>query len=111
MGAMDSAARTVPTPSISKRRDYKRVLTMSAIAVLVLSATAAILLAIKWPFAMAKMQKELATETSGSVQIHGFRTRYFPPRCVVEGVEFRQSGNSGGPPLLTAYGRRNRHLS
>ena len=102
MGAMDSATRTVPTPSVSKRRNYKRVFTIAAVAVLVLLATAAMLLAIKWPFTMAKMQKELATETSGSVEIHGFRTRYFPPGCVMEGVEFRQSGNSGGSPLLTA---------
>ena len=78
MGAMDSATAMVPTPSVSKRRDYKRVFTIAAVAVLVLLATAAILLAIKWPFTMAKMQKELATETSGSVEIHGFRTRYFP---------------------------------
>jgi hypothetical protein len=36
MGAMDSATRTVPTPFVSKRRDYKRVFTISAVAVLLL---------------------------------------------------------------------------
>ncbi len=92
----------VETPPVSKPRVHKRVLTICAVAVLALLATAAILLAVKWPFTQAKMQEELATATSGSVQIHGFRTTYFPPGCVMEGVEFRQAGNSGGPPLLTA---------
>lgn len=71
--------RTAPTPYVSKRGDYKRVFTISAVAVVVLLATVAILSAIKWPFTMAKMQKELATETSGMVQIHGFRTREDKP--------------------------------
>jgi hypothetical protein len=70
--------------------------------VLTLLAVAAILLAIKWPFTEAKVQEELATATSGSIHIHGFQKRYFPPGCVMEGVEFRQPGNSSGPPLLTA---------
>jgi hypothetical protein len=102
MGAMYSAVTEVATQPVSKRRGYKRVLTISAVAVLALLATAAILLAVKWPFTQAKMQEELATATSGSVQIYAFQTKYFPPGCVMEGVEFRQAGNSGGPPLLTA---------
>ena len=67
---------------------------------LLLLATAAILLAVKWPFTPDKMQEaQLANATSGSVQIHGFQTTYFPPGCVMEGVELRQAGHSGGPPL------------
>jgi len=99
---MGAAATKVETPPVSKPRVHKRVLTICAVAVLALLSTAAILLAVKWPFTQAKMLEELATATSGSVQIHGFRTTYFPPGCVMERVEFRQAGNSGGPPLLTA---------
>ena len=99
---MGAAATKVETPPVSKPRVHKRVLTICAVAVLALLATAAILLAVKWPFTQAQMLEELATATSGSVQIHGFRTTYFPPGCLMERVEFRQSGNSGGPPLLTA---------
>jgi hypothetical protein len=99
---MGAVATKVATPPVSKRRGHKRVLTICAVAVLALLATAAILLAIKWPFTQAKMLDELATATSGSVQIHGFRATHFPPGCVMEGVEFRLAGNFGGPPLLTA---------
>ena len=99
---MDYAATEAATPPVSKGRGHKRVLTICAVAVLALLATAAILLAVKWPFTQAKMQEELATATSGSIQIHGFHTKYFPPGCVMEGVEFRLAGSSGGPPLLTA---------
>src|SRR6202049_1560812 len=99
---MDYAATEAATPPVSKGRGHKRVLTICAVAVLALLATTAILLAVKWPFTQAKMQEELATATSGSVQIHGFQTKYFPPGCVMEGVEFRQAGNSGGAPFFTA---------
>src|ERR1700730_4293574 len=102
LGVMDYAATEAATPPVSKRRGHKLVLTISAVAVLALLATAAILLAVRWPFTQAKMQEELAAATSGSVQIHGFRATHFPPGCVMEGVEFRQAGNSGGRPLLTA---------
>jgi len=102
LGVMDYAATEAATPPVRKRRGHKLVLTICAVAVLALLATAAILLAVKWPFTQARMLEELATVTSGSVQIHGFRTTYFPPGCVMERVEFRQAGNSGSPPLLTA---------
>ena len=102
LDVMDYAATEAATPPVSRRRGHKRALTVSAAAVLALLATAAILLSVKWPFTQAKMQEELAAATSGNVQIHGFRATHFPPGCVMEGVEFRQAGNSGGPPLLTA---------
>ena len=97
-----SETRTTSTWPVSVWKGYKRVLAISVVVVLVLLAIAGILLAKKWPFTQAKMQEELATATSGSVQIHGFRATHFPPGCVVERVEFRQAGNSDGPPLLTA---------
>jgi len=68
---------------------------------LILAATAGALLAIKWPFTPAKVTAELESATYGRVHIRGFRAKYFPPGCVMEGLEWRQSGDSS-PPLLTA---------
>ena len=102
MSAMSSPERSAPTQSGKKRHGHKRAFLITAIVVLILVATAAALLAIKWPFTPAKMTAELASATSGRIQIHSFRVKYFPPGCVVEGLELRQSADSNSPPLLTA---------
>src|SRR5690242_20462310 len=99
--AMSSRATAAPKRSWTKRHG-KRALLVAAIVVLILVATAGALLAIKWPFTSARVIAELASATSGRVQIHGFRAKYFPPGCIMDGVELRQSGDSSGPPLLTA---------
>jgi AsmA-like C-terminal region len=96
---MNSQVTAAPKRSWSKRHGK---LLVAAIVVLILVATAGALLAIKWPFTPAKVTGELASATSGRVKIHGFRAKYFPPGCVMDGVELRQSGDSSAPPLLTA---------
>jgi hypothetical protein len=98
---MNSLATAAPKQSWSKRHG-KRALLVAAIVALILVATAGALLATKWPFTPEKVTAELASATSGRMQIHGFRVKYFPPGCVIDGVELRQSGDSSGPPLLTA---------
>jgi hypothetical protein len=87
-------------PSGGKR--YKRALTIAVVVVLLLLATGAGLIAVKWPFTPDKVRADLEDATSGSVQIHGFQATYFPPGCVMEGVELRPAGHPGGPPLVTA---------
>ena len=106
---MDFRTKTLPTllgasahrAPLSGRTICKRGLTVAAVVLLLLLATGAALLAAKWPFTPEKMTAQLGEATSGSVQIHGFRTTYFPPGCVMEGLELRQPGHSSGPPLLT----------
>lgn len=85
-----------------KRHRYTRVLIIAAFVVLTLLAAGAILVIAKWPFTASNIEAVLASAASGNVQIRGFRTTYFPPGCVLEGLEFRQRPGSGGQPLLTA---------
>lgn len=102
---MNSFTSTLPAPSGSKRpsgsRRYKRLLTIAVVVLLLLVAVGAALLAAKWPFTPDKMTAQLGAATSGTVQIHGFQTTYFPPGCVMEGVELRVVDHSSGPPLMT----------
>jgi hypothetical protein len=99
---MNLPATAPPTSSARNRRSYKRALAVSAVVVLILLAVAAALLAAKWPFTAPKIKAELEAAISGSVEFQGFRVKYFPPGCVMEAVELRQTGNSSGTPLLTA---------
>src|SRR5579863_285839 len=89
-------------PTARNRRNYRRILIGAGVVVLILLAGAATFLAVKWPFTREKIQRELATAASGNIQIQGFQTTYFPPGCVIEGLEFRRSRNLNRPPLLTA---------
>lgn len=98
MSAMSSPERSAPTQSGKKRHWHRRALLIAAIVALILVATAAARLAINWPFTPAKMTAELASATSGRIQIHSFRVKYFPPGCVLEGLELRQSADPGRPP-------------
>jgi AsmA-like protein len=86
----------------SKQPIYKRPFAMAIVVALSLLGAGAILLALKWPFTADEMTAELGSATSGRVRMHGFRVKYFPPGCVIEGVELRQSGDPNSPPLLTA---------
>jgi hypothetical protein len=79
-----------------------RALQITGLAILALFIAGGILIAAKWPFKADKVQAELASATSSNVKISGFRVKYFPPGCVIEGLELRQAGKSDGPPLLAA---------
>jgi hypothetical protein len=96
------APGTPPTSSSNKRHRYRHALVIAAVVVVVVMIAGAILVTAKWPFTTAKLKAELASATSGDVQFRSFRAHYFPPGCVMEGVELRQRPDPDGPPLLTA---------
>src|SRR5690348_12120297 len=101
VGTMKFRGRSGPSPQ-TKQPFYKRPLAMAIVVALSLLGAGAILLALKWPFTPGNMTAELGSASSGRVRIHGFQVTYFPPGCVMEGVELRQSGDSNSRPLLTA---------
>jgi AsmA-like C-terminal region len=90
-----------PNPS-GKRQRYKRAFAISAMVAFILLGAAAAVLSAKWPFTAPKIRAELEEATSDTVHLRSFRMRYFPPGCVIEGIELRRPGNSTGVPLLTA---------
>ena len=96
----NSPASALPPP-VTKRQPYKRPITIAVVLVLALLIAAAALVAARWPFTPAKITASLESATSGSVRIHGFQTKYFPPGCVIEDVELRSHGGANAAPLMT----------
>jgi hypothetical protein len=65
------------------------------------AASAAILLTLNWPFTQAAVTKALQDRFARDVKIRKFRTTYFPPGCVAEGIEFLHRQRKDLPPLIT----------
>ena len=66
---------------------------------LVLILSAALLLDRYWPFREGALQRELGQAASAGVRFRTFKTKYFPPGCLAEGVVFQRE--QSGPPLIT----------
>jgi AsmA-like protein len=79
----------------------RRWILVSAAIVAIGVAVAAILLALNWPFTQAAVTKTLQDRFARQVQVRKFRSTYFPPGCVAEGVEFLHRKRKDLPPLIT----------
>jgi len=64
-------------------------------------AVAAVLLAMNWPFTQTAVTKALEDRFARDVKIQRFRTTYFPPGCIAEGIEFLHRRRKDLPPLIT----------
>jgi hypothetical protein len=72
-----------------------------SLAVLALCVTLATLLALNWPFTQTAVTKALEDRFARDVKIRKFRSTYFPPGCVAEGIEFLHRKRKDLPPLIT----------
>jgi hypothetical protein len=73
-----------------------------SVAVLALCiASGATLLAVNWPFTQTAVTKALEDRFARDVKIRKFRSTYFPPGCVAEGIEFLHRKRKDLPPLIT----------
>jgi hypothetical protein len=72
-----------------------------AVVAVVGLASAAILLTLNWPFTQTAVTKALQDRFARDVKISKFRTTYFPPGCVAEGIEFLHRQRKDLPPLIT----------
>src|SRR5450755_2842802 len=79
----------------------RRWIFVSAAVVALGVAFGATLLALNWPFTQTAVTKALQDRFARSVKIRTFRSTYFPPGCVVEGVEFLHRQRKDLPPLIT----------
>jgi hypothetical protein len=84
-----------------QRNGVRRWIVLSAAIVVVALVVGAILLALNWPFTEAAVQKTLQDRFARQVTIHKFRSTYFPPGCVAEGVDFLHRKRKDLPPLIT----------
>jgi AsmA-like C-terminal region len=82
-------------------RNGRRWIFISAALVIAALATAAILLALNWPFTPAAVTKTLQDRFARQVTVRQFRTTYFPPGFVAEGVDFLHRQRKGLPPLIS----------
>src|ERR1017187_8280577 len=79
----------------------RRWILVSAGVVAVGVALGAILLALNWPFTQIAVTKALEDRFARDVKIRKFRSTYFPPGCVAEGIEFLHRKRRDLPPLIT----------
>ena len=54
---------------------------------------AALLFTFLWPFSQASVVQNLSEATDSTVSVQSFHATYFPPGCVLDGVEFHHHGD------------------
>ena len=59
-----------------------------AISLLAIACVLAVISAKYWPFSEKEVQEDLSEAADSTVTIRGFHPTYFPPGCILEGVEF-----------------------
>jgi hypothetical protein len=89
------------TASKTEKNRVRRWILVSAAVVGVGVAVAVILLALNWPFTKAAVKKTLEDRFAGEVRIRKFRSTYFPPGCVAEGIDFLHRKRKELPPLMS----------
>jgi hypothetical protein len=79
----------------------RRSILVSAAVLALCAASGAALLALNWPFTQTAVTKTLEDRFARDVKIRKFRSTYFPPGCVAEGIEFLHRKRKDLPPLIT----------
>ena len=72
----------------------------AAVAALAIAAVA-ILMAVEWPFTQSAVTQALEDRFARNVTIRQFRSTWFPPGFVAQGVEFLHRQRKDLPPLIT----------
>jgi len=80
---------------------FRRWILLGAVVVAVGVALVSILLTLNWPFTQTAVTKALEDRFARDVKIRKFRSTYFPPGCVAEGIEFLHRKRKDLPPLIT----------
>jgi len=94
-GEMSSAIRSASTGIL------RRWILVSAAVLALAVMLGALLLALNWPFTQTAVTKALEDRFARDVKIRKFRSTYFPPGCVAEGIEFLHRVRKDLPPLIT----------
>ena len=69
--------------------------------VVAIIATGFTIVAMHWPFTQASVTAGLQEKFGSRVEIKSFRSNYFPPMCVAEGVTLRRNTQAGVTPIAT----------
>jgi hypothetical protein len=93
-------------PPVAKRtsrplRSNRRLWTITALVLFAVPAFYTILFTMYWPFKKQALIDVLQERSRRSVTIDQFRTTYFPPGGVAEGIKFWRYKHKNEPPLIT----------
>jgi len=94
-----SAATRIPAGR--RRSSLVRWSLMGLALVAVILGGMAILIIRNWPFTRQAVTVALQDRFARTVEMRSFRTTYFPPGCVVEGLSFLHRQHKNLPPLIT----------
>src|ERR1700680_2597985 len=83
------------------RFDRRRWIVVSTAVLALAVVLGSVLLALNWPFTQTAVTKALEDRFATDVKIRKFRSTYFPPGCVAEGIEFLHRERKDLPPLIT----------
>src|ERR1700680_1329778 len=90
-----------PAPPSDRNGVLRRRILVSAAPVVLALALGAIVLALNWPFTQTAVTKALEDRFARDVKIRQFRSTYFPPGFVAEGIDFLHRERKDLPPLIT----------
>jgi hypothetical protein len=79
---------------------FRRCLMLAALVTVVLGGLI-LLLVRNWPFTRQAVTTALQDRFARTVEIRNFRSTYFPPGCIADGVSFLHRTHKDLPPLIT----------
>ncbi len=83
-----------------KRSFVRRCLIVGAVLAVILGGVI-ILLVRNWPFTRQAVTVALQDRFARTVEIRNFRSTYFPPGCIADGLSFLHRKHKDLPPLIT----------
>jgi hypothetical protein len=89
------------TTTDRKRSTVPRGCLIVGAALVVIFSVFAIRLFVKWPFTRQAVTTALQDRFARTVEIRNFRSTYFPPGFIAEGVSFLHREHKNLPPLIT----------
>ena len=84
-----------------KRTSLVRWCLIVVVSVAAIFGGVTILLVRNWPFTRQAVTAALQDRFARTVEIRTFRSTYFPPGCIAEGLSFLQRKHQNLPPLIT----------
>lgn len=75
------------------RAKLRKTLLIVALVAAAVLCVAAVLCAKYWPFSEKAAREDLAEAADSNVTIRSYHPTYFPPGCILEGIEFRHGAN------------------
>jgi hypothetical protein len=94
-------SRASRTPAGRERSHFARWCLIVGAFIAVIFGGATVLLVRSWPFTRQAVTVALQDRFARTVEIRNFRSTYFPPGCIADGISFLHRKQKDLPPLIT----------